>query len=65
VAAARDQALAMLEERSGPFADAASCSAWRWNRAWPAPSGAFEGMVRAFLSAVDARLPEGAWLAGR
>ncbi|WDV56583.1 DUF402 domain-containing protein [Streptomyces coeruleorubidus] len=38
VDAARDQALAMLEERSGPFADADSWSAWRWNPAWPIPS---------------------------
>ena len=38
VAAARDQALAMIEERSGPFADTASWSAWRWNPAWPAPT---------------------------
>ncbi|MGW1269718.1 DUF402 domain-containing protein [Streptomyces sp. NPDC002491] len=38
VAAARDQAIAMLEERSGPFADTASWSAWRWNPAWPAPT---------------------------
>ncbi|WP_317985953.1 hypothetical protein [Streptomyces sp. 5-10] len=37
VDAARDQALAMLEERSGPFADAAAWSAWRWNPTWPAP----------------------------
>ncbi|MER6162725.1 DUF402 domain-containing protein [Streptomyces sp. NPDC001868] len=38
VAAARDQTLAMLEERSGPFADTAPWSAWRWNPAWPAPT---------------------------
>ncbi|MGW0477259.1 hypothetical protein [Streptomyces coeruleorubidus] len=38
VAAARDQVLAMLEERSGPFANASSWSAWRWNPAWPIPS---------------------------
>ncbi|MFF7369784.1 DUF402 domain-containing protein [Streptomyces tricolor] len=37
VNAARDQVLAMLAERSGPFADAAAWSDWRWNRAWPAP----------------------------
>ncbi len=37
VNAARDQVLAMLAERCGPFADAAAWSAWRWNRAWPAP----------------------------
>lgn len=37
VDAARDQALAMLQERSGPFADAARWSAWRWDPAWPAP----------------------------
>ncbi|MFF3343631.1 DUF402 domain-containing protein [Streptomyces flavidovirens] len=37
VDAARDQVLAMLAERSGPFADAASWSAWRWNPAWSPP----------------------------
>ncbi|MFE9400071.1 hypothetical protein [Streptomyces flavidovirens] len=37
VDAARDQALAMLEERSGPFADAAAWSAWHGDAAWPAP----------------------------
>ncbi len=37
VAAARDQVLAMLQERTGPFADAAAWSAWRWDAAWPAP----------------------------
>ncbi|WP_239106209.1 DUF402 domain-containing protein [Streptomyces rubrogriseus] len=37
VDAARGQALAMLAERFGPFADAAVWSAWRWNPAWPAP----------------------------
>ncbi|WP_461705091.1 hypothetical protein [Streptomyces lavendulocolor] len=37
VDAARDQVLAMLTDRSGPFADAASWTAWRWNPAWPAP----------------------------
>lgn len=34
---ARGQVLAMLAERSGPFADAAAWSAWRWDPAWPAP----------------------------
>ncbi|MEU9983779.1 DUF402 domain-containing protein [Streptomyces sp. NPDC050856] len=38
VDAARDQVLAMLAERSGPFADAAAWTAWRWNPAWPAPA---------------------------
>ncbi|WP_247745635.1 hypothetical protein [Streptomyces oryzae] len=37
VDAARDQALAMLTERTGPFADTAAWTAWRWNRAWPTP----------------------------
>ncbi|WP_405444723.1 DUF402 domain-containing protein [Streptomyces achromogenes] len=37
VEAARDQALAMLTERSGPFAGAAAWTSWRWNPAWPAP----------------------------
>ncbi|MEU6590563.1 DUF402 domain-containing protein [Streptomyces sp. NPDC046881] len=37
VDAARDEVLAMLAERSGPFADTAAWSAWRWNPAWPAP----------------------------
>ncbi|MEU5085075.1 MULTISPECIES: DUF402 domain-containing protein [Streptomyces] len=37
VDAARDQALAMLTERSGPFADATAWTSWRWNPAWPAP----------------------------
>ncbi|MFG3015887.1 DUF402 domain-containing protein [Streptomyces cinerochromogenes] len=37
VEAARAQVLAMLAERSGPFADVAAWSAWRWDPAWPAP----------------------------
>ncbi|WP_028815373.1 hypothetical protein [Streptomyces flavidovirens] len=37
VDSARDHVLAMLAERSGPFADAAAWTAWRWNPAWPAP----------------------------
>ncbi|MEU8434738.1 DUF402 domain-containing protein [Streptomyces sp. NPDC029216] len=37
VDAARDQVLAMITERSGPFADAAAWASWRWNPAWPAP----------------------------
>ncbi|MET9877613.1 DUF402 domain-containing protein [Actinacidiphila glaucinigra] len=37
VGAAREEALAMVEERSGPFADAAAWSAWRWEPAWPTP----------------------------
>ncbi|MGN9760119.1 DUF402 domain-containing protein [Streptomyces sp. SD31] len=36
VDAARAQVLAMLEERSGPFADAAWAS-WQWEPAWPTP----------------------------
>ncbi|MGW2620920.1 DUF402 domain-containing protein [Streptomyces sp. NPDC001500] len=38
VTAARDQALAMIEERSAPFADTDPWSAWRWNPAWLAPT---------------------------
>ncbi|MFF0201263.1 DUF402 domain-containing protein [Streptomyces sp. NPDC005017] len=38
VDAARAQALSMIEERSGPFADAVAWAGWRWNPAWPAPS---------------------------
>ncbi|WP_326578669.1 DUF402 domain-containing protein [Actinacidiphila glaucinigra] len=37
VDAAREQALAMVGERSGPFADAAAWSAWRWEPDWPTP----------------------------
>ncbi|WP_345942768.1 DUF402 domain-containing protein [Streptomyces sp. SID486] len=37
VDAAREQVLAMIAERSGPFADAASWSSWRWDPDWPAP----------------------------
>ncbi|MFD7997550.1 DUF402 domain-containing protein [Streptomyces mexicanus] len=37
VDAARDQVLAMLAERSGPFAGAAVWAAWRWEAAWPVP----------------------------
>ncbi|MFE7647503.1 DUF402 domain-containing protein [Streptomyces phaeoluteigriseus] len=37
VDAARGQAVAMLEERSGPFADAVAWTTWRWKPAWPAP----------------------------
>ncbi|MGP3991500.1 DUF402 domain-containing protein [Streptomyces sp. 3N207] len=37
VDAARDQALAMLTERTGPFSDTAAWTAWRWNPAWPTP----------------------------
>ncbi|MDX2647694.1 DUF402 domain-containing protein [Streptomyces sp. PA03-1a] len=37
VDAAREQALAMLEERSGPFGEAATWAAWRWEPAWPTP----------------------------
>ncbi|WP_328406302.1 DUF402 domain-containing protein [Streptomyces sp. NBC_00390] len=34
---ARAQSLAMLEERRGPFKDAAAWADWRWDPAWPAP----------------------------
>lgn len=34
---ARAQALAMLANRRGPFADAAAWTSWRWDPAWPAP----------------------------
>ncbi|MBC2866841.1 DUF402 domain-containing protein [Streptomyces mexicanus] len=37
VDAAREEVLAMLAERCGPFTDLAAWSAWRWNPAWPAP----------------------------
>ncbi|MEU6245364.1 DUF402 domain-containing protein [Streptomyces sp. NPDC047024] len=37
VDAARVQALAMLEARSGPFADAGFWTSWRWETAWPSP----------------------------
>lgn len=34
---ARARVLAMIEERSNPFADA-EWTSWRWDPAWPAPS---------------------------
>ncbi|KIF72923.1 hypothetical protein QR77_00670 [Streptomyces sp. 150FB] len=34
---ARAEVVAMLADRSGPFADADRWAAWRWNPAWPAP----------------------------
>ncbi|WP_392674592.1 DUF402 domain-containing protein [Streptomyces sp. LN785] len=34
---ARAEVLAMLEDRSGPFADEDRWSAWRWDAAWPPP----------------------------
>ncbi|MEU0730650.1 DUF402 domain-containing protein [Streptomyces sp. NPDC006140] len=37
VDAASDQVLAMLTERSGPFADASAWTSWWWNPAWPPP----------------------------
>ncbi|MFE5207735.1 DUF402 domain-containing protein [Streptomyces sp. NPDC056600] len=37
VTSARDEALAMIEERSGPFADAAAWQTWRWDSLWPTP----------------------------
>jgi protein associated with RNAse G/E len=38
VSAARDEALGMIEERSGPFADAAAWQTWRRNPTWPDPT---------------------------
>ncbi|MDD1064162.1 DUF402 domain-containing protein [Streptomyces cocklensis] len=35
---ARAQALALIEDRAGPFAEADRWQAWRWNPAWPTPS---------------------------
>ncbi|MEU4896159.1 DUF402 domain-containing protein [Streptomyces sp. NPDC044780] len=46
VDAARAQALAMLEERQGPFAEAAVWTAWRWNPAWPLPRLPLHGPAR-------------------
>ncbi|MFF2812622.1 DUF402 domain-containing protein [Streptomyces sp. NPDC058000] len=37
VDAARTQILAMLEKRSGPFANAASWASWQWEPNWPTP----------------------------
>lgn len=37
VDAARAEALAMIEDRTGPFAEAAAWTSWRWDPAWPAP----------------------------
>lgn len=37
VDAARAQVLAMLDDRSGPFGDAARWRSWRWNPRWPVP----------------------------
>ena len=37
VDAARAQVLAMIEERSGPFADVHTWGGWRWDPTWPAP----------------------------
>jgi len=34
---ARVQVLDTLEARTGPFADAASWAAWRWDESWPPP----------------------------
>jgi hypothetical protein len=34
---ARAQVLGMIEERSGPFANAAAWMSWRWDTAWPPP----------------------------
>ncbi|WP_330343237.1 hypothetical protein [Streptomyces sp. NBC_00557] len=53
VDAARDEVLAMLAERLGPFADAAAWSAWRWKPAWPAPR------LRQLEAAVRSAAPAG------
>jgi len=37
VALARSRALAMLEDRAGPFAEADRWASWRWDQAWPMP----------------------------
>lgn len=37
VDAARTQVLAMIQERSGPFADLTAWAGWRWDPAWPLP----------------------------
>lgn len=37
VDAARIQVLAMIEGRSGPFADIGMWANWRWDPAWPVP----------------------------
>ncbi|WP_435972193.1 hypothetical protein [Streptomyces sp. Qhu_M48] len=34
---ARAQVLVMLEERTGPFADADRWASWRWNPVWSPP----------------------------
>jgi len=34
---ARARVLALIEERSGPFANAAGWASWRWEPAWPTP----------------------------
>ncbi|WP_406099747.1 DUF402 domain-containing protein [Streptomyces sp. NBC_01013] len=34
---ARAQVLALLDDRAGPFADAARWASWRWNPAWLTP----------------------------
>ncbi|MFD3932643.1 DUF402 domain-containing protein [Streptomyces sp. NPDC058614] len=34
---ARARVLALIEERSGPFANAAAWTSWRWEPAWPTP----------------------------
>lgn len=34
---ARAQVLTLIEERSGPFANAAAWAGWRWNPVWPLP----------------------------
>lgn len=35
---ARAQAVALIEDRAGPFADADRWKAWRWDPAWPLPA---------------------------
>ncbi|MGW6908964.1 DUF402 domain-containing protein [Streptomyces sp. NPDC054940] len=34
---ARAQVLAMVEQRTGPFAESAAWMSWRWAAGWPAP----------------------------
>jgi hypothetical protein len=34
---ARSQALALIEDRAGPFAQADGWAAWRWDPTWPTP----------------------------
>ncbi|MEU0845923.1 hypothetical protein ABZ370_41630 [Streptomyces sp. NPDC005962] len=59
---ARAQVLDMLEARTGPFADAASWPAWRWNclcKAWHAGSYGAAWMVQGLAFASVSAVPEG------